>query len=117
MEAIERIRKAIRESENDMIYGNMEKTVRTVTSLWFHDKAKLVENRKEIGDDDHLRWTIEVFRIKTENETAYFQTEVEININSGTREAFIVKEVIPKKVTVTQYVDKSSKPDKSENHG
>lgn len=117
MKALERIRKAIRKNQEEMIHGGMEPSLETLKNLWRYDKAERVHTDSREGRRPPIRVEIDVFKVETEDETAYFQTDVEVNTMTDTHETVIVKEVFPKKVTVTQYVDKALEPDRSKNHG
>lgn len=117
MKAVKRIREAIRKNNEEKIYGGMDTSMETLRNLWRYDKAELVQTRSREGRRPHIQWEIEVFKINTEGETAYFQTEVEVHTLNDTHETVVVKEVFPKEVTVTQYVDKALEPDRGENHG
>ncbi|PGP14605.1 hypothetical protein COA01_30085 [Bacillus cereus] len=107
MKTLQSIRKAIQENINSIYFGGMEDTAKTLMDLWFHNKAESVYSETEDRGDRWTNWEIQVFKITTDDEVAYFRVEKEVGATEKQSDGVtIVREVIPQEVKVIKYIDK-----------
>lgn len=104
MEALATIRKQIQENKDSIYFGGMEETAELLRDMWLNDEVNSVYSDTEDRGDRWTLWEVQVFKVITEDETAYFRVEKEVGATENQSDGVtVVREVTPKEVVITKY--------------
>lgn len=104
MEALATIRKQIQENKDSIYFGGMEETAKMLQKLWFDGVVWSMYSDTEDRGDRWTVWEVQVFKVITEDETAYFRVEKEVGATENQSDGVtVVREVTPKEVVITKY--------------